>query len=141
MSDGGLVQVWDTATGKELRKLNLKMGRVCQITLSKDGAVVAVSVETDKDGVEDVCLWREGKAEIAQQFRVSDRVYSLLLDGKRLWVGGRQGIYCWDVETNLRIVEHKFAKPDRVWSMAVSLKACAEDSWCSRYELGSSSPR
>ncbi len=118
VSRGGLVQVWETASGMELRKL--RMGMVSQITLSNDGALVVASVSTDTEGVDNICLWPEGKADVTRSFSVSDRVCSLLLDGNRLWVGGREGIYCWDVEKGVRIAEHKFAKPHRVWAMAVS---------------------
>jgi RNA polymerase sigma factor (sigma-70 family) len=120
-SRSGLVQVWDTATGKVLREL--KMGQVGQVAISSDGEVVAAAVDTDNPGVGGIYIWPEGKKEATRFFKVSDRVYSLLLDGNRLWVGGREGIYCWDVEKSLRIIEHKFVKPDRVWAMAVSTGA------------------
>jgi RNA polymerase sigma factor (sigma-70 family) len=115
VDNGGMVQVWDAGTGKELRHLTL--GAACKVAISKDGELVATSVETDKDGEEKIYLWKEGET---QGFTVSDRVYSLLLDSNRLWVGGRDGFYCWDIEKGDMVLEHKFATPGRVRAMASS---------------------
>ncbi len=114
----GPVVVWDTATGKPLRELAGE--RIWDVAISMDGEIVAASVDTDRPDVDGIFVWTEGKKDPTRFFKVSDRVSSLLLKGNRLWVGGRKGVYCWDVETGNSIVERKFTQPHRVWAMAVS---------------------
>ncbi len=82
-SRNGLVQVWDTATGKELRTITVE--KVSQVVFSTDGKALAASFETDDAAVEGVRVldWATGKDLSPRYFMLSDRVYSLLLDGNR----------------------------------------------------------
>jgi WD40 repeat protein/DNA-directed RNA polymerase specialized sigma24 family protein len=120
VSSGDLVQVWDAESGKELGKVTIE--KVSKLVFSTDGKALAASFETENDAVEGVRVFdcATCKELSSRTFTVSDRIYSLLLDGNRLWAGCRKGISCWDVEKGTTLIEHTFEKPDRVWAMALS---------------------
>jgi WD40 repeat protein len=79
------VRLWDAATGKELRRLDMPKGRLDWAALSSDGKTVAAGVE-----VGDVRLWDAATGKELRQFR-GDWGYVLSVvfspDGKTLALG------------------------------------------------------
>ncbi|HEY7311970.1 MAG TPA: sigma-70 family RNA polymerase sigma factor [Gemmataceae bacterium] len=93
----GVVSLWDIATGKESRRLEV-LRQVLAITLSPDGKTLAYSQDQDRTiHLLDVASWKESRRIDLVEGRAFNLAFSP--DGKTLAASGRNDIQLWDTAT------------------------------------------
>ncbi len=114
---GSAVRVWDTDTGRELRKLEGHKGRVLSVDVSPDGRQVLTGGDTS------VILWNASDGKLVRRFDGHAGLLSrvgFLPDGKRVVSSSfDKTIRLWDLTTGKQI--HSFTgHPNEVTWLAAS---------------------
>src|SRR5262249_19711847 len=115
----GFIQLWDTATSKELRRLDVQEIRrfgIVNIALSPDGKLLAIG-----DAGAAIRLLETETGKQVRQFAARNRTGALLSfsrDGKRLAAATRDGaVQVWDVAARKRLLQGE-GPPCRCFGLA-----------------------
>lgn len=115
------IKIWDVATAKEIRTIEVGGDTAGQVVYSPDGSLLAGGAG------ERVILWTAGGAKIRELKGHSDIVRAVAFspDGRLLVSGGSdETVRFWDVATGRSIRELKIPRggetPESVWSIAFS---------------------
>jgi hypothetical protein len=121
----GTARVWDTATGRQLQKLNAHTGGVIAVAVTPDGRRIVTARgngnTTVGDGV--ARIWDAVSGRQLQEFKVPNGVFwsvAVTPDGQRIVTGGEDGtVRLWDALSGRELFKVK-GYTHRVWSVAVT---------------------
>jgi WD40 repeat protein/tRNA A-37 threonylcarbamoyl transferase component Bud32 len=112
----GAVKVWDLATGAA--SLALPAGSGGPLAWSPDGRRLATRLARPADGGQVIEIWDAVTGAEQRTVKRDEGTQALLWgpDGKRLFVGGRDGITVWDPDTGTRFLTLKGPAERLTWA-------------------------
>jgi WD40 repeat protein len=98
----GIIQIWDVASEKEVRRIDIGRHRVFCATFSPDGKHLAVILPERRIGIWEVATGNRVRQFAARSDTMPPLVYSP--DGKTLAAGSQEGgVQLWDLNTGKRL--------------------------------------
>ncbi len=112
------VQLWDTAGGNELRRIETDCGAVTCAAFSPNNEILALACERGT-----IQFWDPAKGRLLRTFQgqlTFGHELAFAPDGKTFFVPGLEGrIQAWDVESGKRLPS-ALGPPGLLWSLAVA---------------------